>query len=808
MEEESNIIESTMIIEEAHINPLTKNSSIKSANARYLAGNVFITPKDDSITVDQLKAKADINGDHEKRRKDLIVRAMPLILTRDLLSNNSVGSIQSYMIQDTRRYETLDNYNKECLLRNHLHQDAKDSVVINKHFSIRLNEDHTMMIDPVTKLLASGLSELLSRNQILMEKQKIGNDRTYFKKAANTMHSLITVKKVGQAGEIVEDLIFGLGKKTLEILKTYESFDRLAVTALRFAVIHEQADVTDYCLKKYSTSSAKAIDINADGTITENDIIANMIAEVGLNIMIRGDKSICLSFLEGMWSNCGDVYRSQIINLIINRSGTQTRVELMDYLSKNSLLTEDLTKEVYSLNQPEVSDFYNKVINKKSQLDTLKNRNRSIEDILASKPNNLDQEHLLFAELVLACEKEFAKKETKLDKFIESNLNKLEPYFLNITKESFKDYFGNQNFIELADILFNKINIEALIRDDEKSNNRPKEATKTSKQKTPSYKNKTNDHKADSTKATNVSVTTVENLQSTIITKEEEAEFKAPKGKKKSFATSVIAEQNLNSKNLSSKSIIIVQSKKKSSTEALAGEQNLNAKSSPAKLTTDIESDAVVENLLESFPKQMVITEAALLARASNIDEDVVGMADKPKSIAHGKIDELVEVDLSIKFGSFADDDGTTDKPIPKSLNANAPSFVAREEAKNPTRGSDTTSFAEREQYKRSMSGIPQQATSIYQSQEQNFQQPAYFPGPPVAAPNGALYPSIYDQYGRMFLQVQGADGNIYLQQFMPTAPNAYMQQQATQQYQGTVGGYVDSYNREQANRGNDQGRS
>jgi len=422
------------------------------AHSRYMAGNIHVTPEDGTISVEELRARSLVGRDPAvqlPKLKEKIASEPEFVFTKALLDNERI--ITSHMtgnIDNDLRYKPLENFNRCYATNATLRTDVNDSLLLDEVYSDYFNNlALSAGIDPVIKLLTFGIPELLSRESLNKAKEEVvkSNDLPYFIFAANKMH----IKVSPRMGIIIANILFDKENNALKQLKENEVFNSEDIIALRFAVLHDKEELVNYCVKKYIKSVK-------NNQITYPQIHKNM-SEQAIFAMVRGNRAISTAFIESMWSISNDVYKAQLVNLIVTRSGKETRNHLIEYLVVNNLLKESLKESLYKSSPipaeiREIKEFMSPIFDiikqKQNVIEGYQKSNRTPQEIIEDKPK-AKQKLNSFAELTIACIREFGNNNAQWEQFIHANLVKLEKYS-SVTPKSFTSHFAKQELTDKA----------------------------------------------------------------------------------------------------------------------------------------------------------------------------------------------------------------------------------------------------------------------------------------------------------------------------------------------------------------------
>lgn len=144
---------------------------------------------------------------------------------------------------------------------------------------------------------------------------------------------------------------------------SHPDFQKNIITVLANAVIFSKANVIPHLLEQFYLYSRRL-----DDALFEQEIY-KYFAVVLEQAFIRGNKEICLLLIQPkIWNILEPHDRTQLVELVLFRSGHITRVELLENLEANHLLSLELYKKIV-YNNPEEIEIINQLLPKYKTLN-------------------------------------------------------------------------------------------------------------------------------------------------------------------------------------------------------------------------------------------------------------------------------------------------------------------------------------------------------------------------------------------------------------------------------------------------------
>jgi|GEM_PF-5033051 len=419
-------------------------------NPPKLAGNVFVTPEDGTITHLELIEKAKSYGGFKEGITlfgEVLGKGEEKTLLHNMLANELIITTHSIATDYYPRVEGFRRFSETYMLGIKIGQAIGNYLPFDEIYGAYFNDNNISgSIDPVIKLLAPHITEVSSSQKVLSIREGAKDDRDFLRYLANIMCQVELPKK---GGVLVDDIIYGDGEKANAIISATTMptentiFAGPEIAALRFAISHNKVNVVEHCLGSY---------LNKLQYIQVDDASNASIFNLALHAMIRGNLKICRMFLcKAMWSQYSDEAKVELINHIVLRSGKYTRLSLMDELLYNDVLTQELKEKLQKslcFDRDEVNSFcklyFKDAQRLRSNIKKCSDNPKTLEELIAEKPNKGNICFLL-ASITFACKKKFGD-DVALEDFVKGNIGKFKVYE-NIEPKDLIELFGKADFL-------------------------------------------------------------------------------------------------------------------------------------------------------------------------------------------------------------------------------------------------------------------------------------------------------------------------------------------------------------------------
>lgn len=433
------------------VDKLLENSIayFKQVTGRYLyedaiVGKIYLTPMDGTITSEELGNRADrrnvFAGELEGENLEKVLH-----FKRSLISNWTENN-----------YTSVTGASKVQEIANYLLSEVRtiaSNVLLDVVASKRVYSEFvgsSLYLTPLMKLISPYAIDNLSTGVVRGYASSLTlEEKSLFKESMRTAY---LNGLVGHA-ELLGKMIFSandfdqLGQREKDQYKFAGrdlSTGSTVLTFLRYSSALALPKFTAHFIEQLH--ALKIEDASKTKVYIEfGDII--------LNTLARGDGETCKVFISQRLFNdlYDNVFRAQIVNTILTRSGRETRNDLMGYLAKNLLLVSDeVRQQVFKMADnrgefAEVSEILDTYVERsKTYCDRLGNMlawkdKIPSENFPSEEGLNSRQEKFLYLAF-LHENKELYKTEGEFNRFLRARLDKIRE--IRCSAEEMEDYFG------------------------------------------------------------------------------------------------------------------------------------------------------------------------------------------------------------------------------------------------------------------------------------------------------------------------------------------------------------------------------